>query len=106
MSKFTRHRRVSTDAIGQVRVWMDAHGVDMVIIGRAIGTVVITAAHATECDDGAVTLAVARLRWREGRTIALHGISPIEASQIESEAHRAGVRVSHLSEDTDGRFRL
>ena len=106
MLKPTRHRQLSPETIGQVRVWMDAHGVDMVIIGRAIGTVVITAAHATECNDGTVTLAVVRLRGREGRTIALHGISPIEASHIENAAHRAGVIVSHLLEDPEGRFRL
>ncbi|MFZ1660946.1 MAG: hypothetical protein WAT77_03215 [Paracoccaceae bacterium] len=106
MPRTPRHLHYPPDRLGQVRVWMDAHGVDVLIIGQGNGAIVISAAHATECEDHVMMLAVIRLRWRQGRSLAIYSLPPDLSAQIEDEALQVGVATRHLTEDPEGRFRL
>jgi len=106
MPKTPRHRFYSQERIGQVRVWMDARGVDVVIVGHDSGALVISAAHATECEDRTTILAVIRLRWRQGRNMVIYGLAPDLSAEMEEEAQQLGVTTRHLTEDPDGRFQF
>lgn len=106
MPKTSRHRFCSQERIGHVRVWMDAHGVDVVIIGHDSGALVISAAHATECKDHMTMFAAIRLRWRQGRYMVIYGLAPDLSAEMEEEAQQLGVTTRHLAEDLDGRFQF